>query len=429
MTKTIRKGLLLTLKLVVAAALLFYVLRQVHWDDYVVTYAGKTLPVLALRTASGGMEVQTAHGQPFAPLRSFRPIAVSEHNQPASVLHAEPSWAGATRYEIQTSDGQRRWVDASAAAGESSEYIVRGFRTTILNANVALLLASAGCFVLPVLITSVRYWYLLKIQDIHVPLWEAVRLTFLGQFFSFVVPGTVSGDLVKAYYVARHTPRKAAVLVTVFVDRAVGLLEFAILPAAVMLAMWLGGVENMARFRTPAIMVAVVVLLVAASAGFLFSARVRRLMGAKWILSKLPLQKHMMVIAQAAYLYRQRAGALLKALAITFGGQFFFIVAILLAGQALGLSVSWYQYFLYVPLIYIVAAIPISPGGLGVTETFYVTFFSAAGGPGGVAASQILALALVARLIPMLVSLPGLVVALTGPKLPKAAQMKAELGT
>ena len=68
------------------------------------------------------------------------------------------------------------------------------------------------------------------------------------------------------------------------------------------------------------------------------------------------------------------------------------------------------------------------PGGLGVTETFYVTFFSSAAGSTGVAASQILALALVARLIPMLVSLPGLAVALTGPKLPKAAQMKAELG-
>jgi uncharacterized protein (TIRG00374 family) len=290
---------------------------------------------------------------------------------------------------------------------------------------MALLLASVLSFVLPVLITSVRYWYLLKIQEIHVSLWEAVRLTFLGQFFSFVVPGTVSGDLVKAYYVARHTERKAAVLVTVFVDRAVGLLEFAILPTVVMVAMWLGGVENMARFLWPAIMVAVVVLLVAASAGFLFSARLRRLMGARWILSKLPLQKHLMVVAQAAYLYRQRAGALLKALAITFGGQFFFILAILLAGEAMGLSVSWYQYFLYVPLIYIVAAIPISPGGLGVTEILYVFFFSSA----GVAASQILALALVARLIPMLVSLPGLAVALTGPKLPKAAEMKAELGS
>ena len=315
-----------------------------------------------------------------------------------------------------------------AMAGGGVEYIVRGFRTTIVNANVGLLLASAGCFVLPVLIMSVRFWYLLKIQDIHVQLWEAVRLTFLGQFFSFVVPGTVSGDLVKAYYVARHTERKAAVLVTVFIDRAVGLLEFAILPTVVMGAMLVGGVKDMARFRTPAIMVAVVVLLVAASAGFLFSPRLRRLMGARWLLSKLPLQKHLIVLAQAAYLYRQRAGALLKALAITFGGQFFFIVAIFLAGEAMGLGVNWYQYFLYVPLIYIVAAIPISPGGLGVTETFYVTFFSSAAGSAGVAASQILALALVARLLPMLVSLPGLAVALTGPRLPKAAQMKAELG-
>ena len=61
--------------------------------------------------------------------------------------------------------------------------------------------------------------------------------------------------------------------------------------------------------------------------------------------------------------------------------------------------------------------------GLGVAETFYVAFLT----PAGAAASEILALAVVARLIPMILSLPGVVVAVRGPKLPTAEKVQAEL--
>ncbi|MCK4277128.1 MAG: hypothetical protein KAX78_11470, partial [Phycisphaerae bacterium] len=65
-----------------------------------------------------------------------------------------------------------------------------------------------------------------------------------------------------------------------------------------------------------------------------------------------------------------------------------------------------------------------SPGGLGVIESLYVKFFAV----GAIGASQILPLALLARGIPMFWTLPGLVVAITGSKLPPAAVMEAELG-
>ena len=68
------------------------------------------------------------------------------------------------------------------------------------------------------------------------------------------------------------------------------------------------------------------------------------------------------------------------------------------------------------PVIYILAAIPVSIGGLGLVEGMYVLFF--AGGPGA-DSSALLALALLARLTPMLLSLPGLVFWL-GEKGPKA---------
>ena len=116
------------------------------------------------------------------------------------------------------------------------EQVRQGFATTISSADPYLLAASFVCFLTPLFILAFRWWYLLRLQRIEISLREVVRLTFLGTFFNYVVPGSVSGDLVKAYYAAKHTDRKIAVLVSVFIDRALGLLEFVLLPAVVIAA-------------------------------------------------------------------------------------------------------------------------------------------------------------------------------------------------
>jgi hypothetical protein len=77
----------------------------------------------------------------------------------------------------------------------------------------------------------------------------------------------------------------------------------------------------------------------------------------------------------------------------------------------------------YLPLIYIIGAVPITPGGVGLVENLYVEFFQ---GP-GVNASTIVAMAMFARILPMLWGLPGLWVAIHGPKLPPSEQMQQEL--
>ena len=114
------------------------------------------------------------------------------------------------------------------------------------------------------------------------------------------------------------------------------------------------------------------------------------------------------------------------AVLLTLSAQTFFFGAIALVGSALARAeplAPWYAFFIYVPLIYIIGAVPITPGGVGVVEGAYLTFFAAS------PVSQVLALALLARLIPIFWSLPGLIVAITGPRLPKAEEIEAELSS
>jgi uncharacterized protein (TIRG00374 family) len=428
MKARLRKTLILAAKLLVAGGLLYYVLGKVHWWDYAVTAPGAEVRILATRTGPAGLtELQVksvAKGQfQWLKLDGFRPVALrTADGQEAIVRQCRPSWTSPAEYLVQLPDGRTRWLGAGSFAPGSARVLRRGFLTTIHSAESVLLAGAFLCFLAPMLILSVRWWYLLRIQRIRIPLWEAVRLTFLGQVFNYVVPGTVSGDLVKAYYVSKHTDRKAAVLVSVFVDRVVGLLMFAILPALV-IAATCAAVGWNDRLATPAIVVAVVLAGVGGSLALLLSPALRRGLRLPRIISRLPLQRHIAVVGQAANLYRRRSMGLAKACGLTFVGQAFFFTAILLAGRSLSLPVPWHQYFLYVPLIYIIAAVPISPGGLGLAETFYVAFLT----PAGAAASEALALAVVARLIPMILSLPGIVVAVRGPRLPAAEQMQVEL--
>ncbi len=51
----------------------------------------------------------------------------------------------------------------------------------------------------------------------------AIRLFFLGLFYNNLMPGSVGGDLVKAWYVTKHTDKRLEGVLSVFMDRVIGL--------------------------------------------------------------------------------------------------------------------------------------------------------------------------------------------------------------
>ena len=87
-----------------------------------------------------------------------------------------------------------------------------------------LLAAATGLYVVAILITFVRWWYLVRALGIECSLREAVRLGLLGFLFNLAPMGIVGGDVLKAVLLARQQPaHRAESLVTVFVDRVIGL--------------------------------------------------------------------------------------------------------------------------------------------------------------------------------------------------------------
>lgn len=86
------------------------------------------------------------------------------------------------------------------------------------------------------LLGIIRWQVILKVHGLNVPLRRTAQISLIGHFFNSFLLGSVGGDLLKAYYVARETHhKKTEAVVTVAVDRIIGLFSMLILACAMML--------------------------------------------------------------------------------------------------------------------------------------------------------------------------------------------------
>lgn len=62
-------------------------------------------------------------------------------------------------------------------------------------------------------------------SNIFMPLWDIVKINWIGQFFSSVLPGSVSGDLIKLFYIQSMDKElsKKFVFASILIDRVMGL--------------------------------------------------------------------------------------------------------------------------------------------------------------------------------------------------------------
>ena len=104
-------------------------------------------------------------------------------------------------------------------------------------------------------------------------------------------------------------------------------------------------------------------------------------------------------------------GVVTKVIVYTLLAQGIAIISVATLGVSLGLNVPLSQYFIFIPLIILLSALPITPGGVGVMEELYLLYFASAGDP-----SKVRLLAVLARGTIILSNLPGSLVILFGTK-------------
>lgn len=286
-------------------------------------------------------------------------------------------------------DGEQgRWVDPAR-----TDYTVRvpqplvevGLRHLIRDADPLLLLLGLAIFPLNFFLTAWRWQRLLAAIGLHVPYKRALVLTMVGQFYSSFLPGNTGGDVIKAVYAARQTTDRATggrAVVSVFVDRVIGLVALVILGgvAASLAWAWAGpGTPTAATCQQVLIVCATILIVSLGTMLYLASRATGRGLPFKELRAKLPGHGLATKAFDTMTLYARRPGLILWGMAVTLPVHLTVALTGALGGMAFGLPVATGYYFVVVPVIVLVGSIPVSPQGAGVMEFFAVTLLNRQG--------------------------------------------------
>jgi uncharacterized protein (TIRG00374 family) len=250
-----------------------------------------------------------------------------------------------------------------------------------------------------VVLTAWRWQRLLRALDLRLPFGQAARLSWIGLFFNIAIPGATGGDVVKAFYAARVLGAPTRAVVSVFVDRVLGLLALVLLAGgAVLLA------PSDPAYDTPKRLVLLCLAGALVGGAVVLSRRLRRALGLAALLRRLPFA-HVLAEADAALrLYRKKPREVGFALLLSLGNHVGFVVAAWLLAGALGMrDLGLAPLFVVVPLASLIGAVPLLPGGWGVGEVAYAWLLQ----PFGVAATEAVSLSVLLRLANLVVGLPG----------------------
>ncbi len=305
------------------------------------------------------------------------------------------------------------WVSREVGWGNLAE--------TLLSVDLWIFALVLGVFIIAQMIIGLRWWILLRSQSIFIEFWAAVRLYLLGWFYNNFMPGSVGGDLLRAWYVTRHTDKKFEAVLSVFVDRVVGLASTLIIAVFFYLLFIRGRGQSIPfkrqiGFFKPILFWAVIVIA-AIFCVLLLHKRGRLLLTKVWAYIRPPAVKMIIKFKDAIVIYCRNPLSILVAFGLTVFLQLLTITSFWLLGRNIGIEAGVVYYYVFFTLAWVLGAVPISIAGAGVVEGLLASLFFTVAGVAKDAAS---ALALCQRAVWMLASLPGAVIHLIGAHMPQA---------
>lgn len=249
------------------------------------------------------------------------------------------------------------------------------FREIFSQASLVYLLPIFVLCFLNTLASAFKWELLLKADGIDVGLWRLTRSYLIGTFFNLFLPSSIGGDAYRIYDVSKRSSRAAEGFASVFADRFTGFLA---------IAAW-GLVFSLAGFRRlpepriiliPAAVFAMMVIMV----WMLLQQRLL-LWGLRLFhLDRVAaLQDFVRKFLNSISTYRKNRILLVKALSISLAFQLSMIVIVWMMGLTLGFDIGVLPFAIFIPLITLIEALPISIYGLGVRDGAYVFFFTQVG--------------------------------------------------
>jgi uncharacterized protein (TIRG00374 family) len=228
---------------------------------------------------------------------------------------------------------------------------------------------------------AIRWHIIVRAQGLSLSLKDLFELTMIGNFFNTFMPGSVGGDLIKAWYVAGHEhQRKTKAVFTVLLDRVIGLAVILFYAAFTLFihSDWVSErkeLQGIAYFLWAFTSASLVIGVI-----FFLSTKWKAPKNLKWwefIKSKRPIGN----IIDSLLLYRNHFSQVSMALILSGVSISGVVWLYAYQGQAIGINMDLAHYFFIVPIGLTVSAVPLLPGGIGVGQVAFFTLFQWANVP------------------------------------------------
>lgn len=260
--------------------------------------------------------------------------------------------------------------------------VSRGF------SHVPLMVLSFVLILLAVGTGLVRWSLLLRGQGLVYPFSEIVRYGMIGQFFNTTMPGAVSGDLIKAWYIVsdHKGQKKTPVLASILLDRVIGVFGLILVSASPMVWAW-HQVWEVPQLRHLASIVLILSVGVVFFFGYMLLADWGPLASLRRRMDSLDQYRFGRIFLQAYdswTVYGGQPWLLIRALLLGILNHLLAVVVVILCANALGdHTLALHQYFLLAPLGLLTTAVPIAPAGLGVGHMAFAALFTLGGSSHG----------------------------------------------
>jgi uncharacterized protein (TIRG00374 family) len=274
------------------------------------------------------------------------------------------------------------------------------FANVLISADPLLVLI-AGLFYFGTVFLSVGRWKaILENFDIHTPLVPLTQICLIGYFFNLFLPSAIGGDFVRGYYLAKRESRgMSTTLTSTLLDRTAGLSAL-LLIGLISVSIYPISVEGFSLLG----------LFLLVGVGFaigitaIFHSGVHRHFSA--LLKRLHLdrfEEKLELVYQGLTQLRRNRFAILLVVFLSLGVQLLVVIAMWFAAQSIGVGVSFNLFLIFIPIVNLATAIPLTINGVGVRESVYYLLFSQVGVP----VESAVTLSLLNLVIMMMAALPG----------------------
>ena len=257
------------------------------------------------------------------------------------------------------------------AEGRSQLYL------TFVNASLFFLLLSFLIAIVINMASSLKWWMLIRSQDIKVGYWRIFCYYLVGQFYNQVLPTSVGGDVVRSFELGRHTGNQAQAMASVFVERFTGILVLLLVASFAVLM-------QLSRFNTAYIWISLAAFAVglALLAWLVIDLRaynsfkrffINRIAKLETLFSKLDR------LFESISSYRSSNSAIAVALLNSVVFYFLAVVNVYITAMVFDQHVLFLDMLIATPIIMLLMNLPVSLGNLFLMEAAYTGIFALMG--------------------------------------------------